>query len=189
MTLPAANTSEHELSDLEIRSYDELIAALRMRRHELGLSQMDLDHLAGFQDGYSGKLQGRAAVIALRAHALPGERKSVGGRPTKFEASFPDRCIEIMGRGFSLTAVAADLGVARATINNWFAAHPVFKEAAAIGQAMRTLHLERALLAGENGPQVNAYIFALKNAAPEDWGDRHQIDVPCSIALEIAEPC
>lgn len=37
--------------------YVELVGLLRRRRQDLGLTQLEVDHLAGFQDGYCGKLE------------------------------------------------------------------------------------------------------------------------------------
>jgi hypothetical protein len=42
-----------------------------------------------------------------------------------------------MGQGFSLTAFAGSISVARSTINEWMAANPEFSEAARVGQAKR----------------------------------------------------
>lgn len=39
------------------KKLEELIALLAKRRRDLGLAQIDLDDLAGFQDGYTGKLE------------------------------------------------------------------------------------------------------------------------------------
>lgn len=40
-----------------ILTYDELVAALRKRRVDLGLSQMTVDNMSGLQSGYTGKLE------------------------------------------------------------------------------------------------------------------------------------
>jgi hypothetical protein len=40
-----------------IRTYDDLLAALRAKRIERGLSSIELDDLSGMQDGYTGKLE------------------------------------------------------------------------------------------------------------------------------------
>jgi hypothetical protein len=39
------------------KSYYELVELLRMRRIRLGLPQLEVDQIAGFQDGYCGKLE------------------------------------------------------------------------------------------------------------------------------------
>jgi hypothetical protein len=40
-----------------IRTYDDLLAALRAKRIARGLSSIELDDLSGMQDGYTGKLE------------------------------------------------------------------------------------------------------------------------------------
>lgn len=106
----------------------------------------------------------------------PTVEKHAGGRPTKYEDRFVDELIAIMGKGYSLTAFAGSIGVARATINNWMAEHPEFLEATRVGQAKRTMALETTLLAGETGPKVTGHMFALKNADPEGWRDKQEIE-------------
>ena len=96
------------------------------------------------------------------------------GRPTKYEPEFCEQLIELMGEGLSLTAFAGEIGVARSTINEWIGAQPEFSEAVKIGQAKRTAFLERGLLSSDVGPRVTARIFALKNAAPEEWKDKQE---------------
>lgn len=98
------------------------------------------------------------------------------GRPTKYEPRFCYDCIEFMGQGYSLTAFAGSIGVSRATINNWMAEHAEFLEATRTGQAKRTMCLEKTLLAGETGPKVTGHIFALKNADPEGWKDKQEVE-------------
>lgn len=101
-----------------------------------------------------------------------------GGRPTKYLPEFCEQCIEFMGLGYSLTAFAGKIGVSRATVTTWLKEWPEFGEAAAIGQASRTMKLEETLLAGESGPKVQGHIFALKNAAPDDWKDKREVAPP-----------
>lgn len=40
-----------------ITDYGELVDALRTRRKNIGLSQLELDHRAGWTDGYASKLE------------------------------------------------------------------------------------------------------------------------------------
>jgi uncharacterized protein YpmS len=87
--------------------------------------------------------------------------------------------------GLSLTAFAGTINVARSTINEWMKEHEEFSEAVKIHQAKRTAYLERTLLSSDQGPRVTARIFALKNADPENWKDKHEIEH--SGSLDIAE--
>jgi hypothetical protein len=94
------------------------------------------------------------------------------GRPSKYEPRFAEEVIEFMAGGYSLTAFAGHILVARSTINEWMGEHPEFSEAVRIGQGARTMCLEKTLIAGETGAKVTAHIFALKNAAPEEWKEK-----------------
>jgi transposase len=94
------------------------------------------------------------------------------GRPSKYKSAYCNEVIAAGDEGLSLTAFAGIIGVCRATINNWMAEHPEFLEATKKHAAKRTLYLERGLLSSDVGPRVTARIFALKNAAPEEWADK-----------------
>ncbi|MEJ1932586.1 hypothetical protein WDZ92_20315 [Nostoc sp. NIES-2111] len=50
-----------------IRDYADLIQALRARKAELGLTNVQLDALSGLQEGYSGKLMADAGKRCWRA--------------------------------------------------------------------------------------------------------------------------
>jgi hypothetical protein len=96
------------------------------------------------------------------------------GRPTSYKFEYCDAVIECMAQGLSLTAFAGTILVARSTINKWMEEHPEFSEATKVGQAARTLWLERGLYASDSGPKTTAHIFGLKNSDPENWRDRVQ---------------
>lgn len=98
----------------------------------------------------------------------------MAGRPTKFRDTYCGEVIAAGQKGLSLTAFAGMIGVARSTINEWIASQPTFSEAVKVHAAKRTLYLEQTLLSSEQGPQVTARIFALKNADPENWKDKHE---------------
>lgn len=100
----------------------------------------------------------------------------MAGRPSKFQEAYCNEVIATMGTGLSLTAFAGEIGVARSTINVWMAEYPQFSEAVKIGTAKRVAYLERRLLDGEIGPRVTSHIFALKNADPEEWKDKREVE-------------
>jgi hypothetical protein len=83
----------------------------------------------------------------------------------------------------SLTAFAGGIGVARSTINEWINNHPEFSEAVKQHQAARTRYLEESMLSAEQGPRVTARIFALKNAAPDEWKDKTEVQHTVDEAL------
>lgn len=96
------------------------------------------------------------------------------GRPTDFRDSFGDEILSLMATGLSLVAAAAELGFHRQRVYEWVEKHPEFADTVKLAKAKRQLFLERRLLAEDAGPKVTATIFALKNAAPEDWRDKQE---------------
>ncbi|MEQ3625976.1 MAG: hypothetical protein ABNH26_08715 [Celeribacter sp.] len=97
-------------------------------------------------------------------------------RPTKYQESFCEDVEATMREGFSKMAAAGRLGVCYNTVRAWMEEHPEFLQAVKRGEAARAEFLERGLLSAETGPQVTSRIFALKNAAPDEWRDKHDFD-------------
>jgi hypothetical protein len=95
-----------------------------------------------------------------------------GGRPTKYDPAMCEAVEAFMGQGYSRMAAAGHIGICYATFREWVELHPEFSAAVKRGQAVRTVFLERGLLDAETGPQVTSRIFALKNAAPDEWRDK-----------------
>jgi hypothetical protein len=66
--------------------------------------------------------------------------------------------------------------------------HPEFADTIKLAQAKRQLFLERRLLEAKEGPVVTSTIFALKNAGPQDWRDKqeveHSVSDPLATLLE-----
>ena len=104
------------------------------------------------------------------------EKISTVGRPSTYDPSYCDVVRDMMGKGFSKTAVAGHIKVSRQRLIDWAEANPEFRDAVKEGEAMRTFKLEDDLLSAETGPQVTSRIFALKNAAPDEWKDKRELD-------------
>lgn len=100
----------------------------------------------------------------------------MAGRPTKYEPRFCEEVESLMRLGYSKTAAAGAIGVDRDTFLNWAKEFPAFFGAVKRGEAARTHKLETDLLLAPDGPNVTSRIFALKNAAPEEWKDKQAID-------------
>jgi hypothetical protein len=92
--------------------------------------------------------------------------------PADYDPQFCIDVVEVMGEGFSLTAFAGAINASRKTLNAWVADHPAFAAAVERGRAARTRALETQFLTAGTGAKVAAHVFALKNAAPEDWRER-----------------
>lgn len=103
--------------------------------------------------------------------------KGPGGRPSTYLPEYCDTVREMMATGLSKTAVAGYLKVSRQRLIDWAEANPEFRDAVKEGEAMRTFRLEQDLLSAETGPQVTSRIFALKNAAPEEWRDMKAVEM------------
>lgn len=106
------------------------------------------------------------------------EKRRLRGRPTKYRPEYCDAVIEYMRDGASLTSFAAQIGVARSSLNEWCEHHPDFSDAVKIGKAQCAAWWERLGRAGAQGADVNPtlVIFGLKNMAENDWKDRKAID-------------
>lgn len=106
------------------------------------------------------------------------EEKNLGGRPTKYRPEYCDAIIEHMSAGASMTSFAAEIDVARSTLNEWMENHPAFSEAVKIGKAKCAAWWERLGRAGAMGGDVNPtlVIFGLKNMAADDWREKQEID-------------
>jgi hypothetical protein len=109
--------------------------------------------------------------------AMTKKSKSVAvkpGRPSKYTPEMGERLIKSMAKGYSLSASAAMLGVHRETIYDWGRRFPAFSDSVKRAKAARLLKLERDLLEAPSGPVVTSRIFALKNADPTEWRDKHE---------------
>jgi hypothetical protein len=95
-----------------------------------------------------------------------------GGRPSDYDPAFCQVVEDTMRAGLSKMAAAGRIGICYNTLRNWMDAHPEFLQAVKRGEAARTEKLETDLLSAETGPQVTSRIFALKNAAPDEWRDK-----------------
>jgi hypothetical protein len=96
-----------------------------------------------------------------------------------------------MQEGASLTSFAAEIGVARSSINEWMEHNPEFSEAVKIAKAKCAAWWEargRALAQAGGGPgAATAVIFGLKNMAPEDWRDKVETHHSGELAIKRIE--
>ena len=100
------------------------------------------------------------------------------GRPSKYDPAFCDAVIDHMTDGASLTSFAAEISVARSTINEWAEHHEDFSEAIKIAKAKCAAWWEKKgrTLAVDGGGNATLVIFGLKNMAGEDWREKQAIE-------------
>lgn len=102
----------------------------------------------------------------LPAHLEPGR-----GRPSEYLPEYCQAVIDHMAQGYSLTAFAGSIRVARDTVYEWIVRHREFSDAVSRARSARVTALETKLLGSRKGAETMAAIFALKNAQPEEWRD------------------
>jgi hypothetical protein len=96
------------------------------------------------------------------------------GRPTDYTPELGEQILAKMKEGLSLAASAGELGVHRQRVYDWKDKHPEFADTISLAMVSRQAFLERRLLKADQGPVVTSTIFALKNAAAEDWRDKQE---------------
>ena len=101
-----------------------------------------------------------------------------GGRPTKYKAEYCQAAIDFMAEGYSVTAFAGHIGVARSTVFKWAEEKPEFSDALKTAQAMAAKWWEDTLrqVARTGDGNASAAIFGVKNRSGEDWRDKQEID-------------
>lgn len=92
--------------------------------------------------------------------------------PADYAPGFCRDVVAVMGEGFSLTAFAGAINASRKDLDAWSANQPDFAAAVERGRAARTRALEMQFLTAGTGAKVAAHVFALRNAAPQDWRER-----------------
>lgn len=97
------------------------------------------------------------------------------GRPTNYRQTMGDEILALMEEGLSVSAAAGALGIHRQRVYDWEKKHPKFADTIKVARCKRLLFLERRLLDASDGPTVTSSIFALKNASPEEWRERHEV--------------
>ena len=96
--------------------------------------------------------------------------------PTKFKSEYCQRIVSFMAKGFSLTAFAGKIGVARETIYAWENNHAEFGDAVKQARAVRVLYWEKRLIKAERA-EATPIIFALKNACADEWRQTPDVSV------------
>lgn len=118
------------------------------------------------------------------------------GRPTDYREEYCEGIVEFCAQGYSLTAYAGEIGVARQSITEWARVHPEFSVAVNRAKAVCAKWWEdRGRNVAENGGtggQATMAIFGMKNMSSDDFRDKteheltgkdggpieHRIDAP-----------
>lgn len=102
----------------EIHSYDELLSAVKSRRHALHLTQEQVDEIAGFHERYTSKLEmgpGKRDPFAFQlardaAKARRTERKARRNPHTKVGKALGDMSLPTLLQALRVKLVMVDAG-------------------------------------------------------------------------------
>lgn len=100
------------------------------------------------------------------------------GRPTKYDPAYCQQLVDHMALGASVQSFAAEIDVARSTINEWASVHPEFSEALSRGKAKCAAWWEKVgrNLACTGDGNASMVIFGLKNMSDGDWRDKTETE-------------
>lgn len=100
------------------------------------------------------------------------------GRPSKYKKEYCQEAIDFMKDGYSVTAFAGHIGVARSTVFKWAEENQEFSDALKTAQAKAAYWWEQSLrqVATTGQGNASAAIFGVKNRSGEEWRDKQEID-------------
>lgn len=101
------------------------------------------------------------------------------GDRTLYKPEYCDVAVGLLEQGYSMEAVAAEIGVTRVTLYNWIKEWPDFAGAVEIGKPKAAKWWEdraREAATGAADGNPTLIIFGLKNRARHEWRDAAQIE-------------
>ena len=112
------------------------------------------------------------------------------GRPPKYKPEYCDMLVEHMSEGSSMLSFAAEIDVARSTLNEWADKYPEFSEAVSRGKAKcaawwETVGRKLAVTGEGNATMV---VFGLTNMARDEWRNKQEIDHQSSDGSMTPQP-
>ena len=103
------------------------------------------------------------------------------GRPTDYDAAYCERVMELGRLGMSVVEMAADIGVARSTLEAlWPEAHPEFKEAFTQARQLSQAWWEsmgrvNLIMAPQSGTfQASVWSRSMAARFPADWREKSE---------------
>lgn len=104
------------------------------------------------------------------------QKKSIFGRPTKYDPKYCYELIEHMGLGFSFESFAGKIGVAESTINLWQNEHEDFSEAHRRGISTMRIFWEKLGIVGTTeGKNFNASAWKFNMQNKLKWRDTRDV--------------
>lgn len=136
----------------------------------------------------------------VEAYVIDDEPKRGPGRPTSYTDEMPARVFLAVPNGATLDAIANVCDVSRPTVENWMKAHEEFLGAVNAARKICDDRVEQSLFRKATGYTVTqqvydkragnireleisvpadtvSCIFFLKNRRPQDWRDKHDVEM------------
>jgi len=116
-----------------------------------------------------------------------------GGRPTLYKEEYCEEIVKCLRSGLGFNSFADSIDVCVDTLNEWAKVHPEFSAAKKRAKCGKAAAWERKSLLARDDPKRPSdatLIFMLKNAAPDEYKDRHEEDNKNdSAAARMLEGC
>ena len=114
-------------------------------------------------------------TVKTNVQACMGEDRKPVGRPNKYDPAFCEKVIELGKIGASKVEMACELGICKATFNNYENEYPEFLDAVRLAVMFSQVFWEKngRLATFGEVPNFNAttWIFNMKNRFSDDWTD------------------
>lgn len=109
-----------------------------------------------------------------------------GGRPSLYDPTYCERVIELGADGLSITGMAAEIGVDKATIMEWAKVHPEFSSALSRARAISQAWWERKgkeslVLPREVNFAQAVWTRSLACMFPDDWKESTKVEMNAKI--------
>lgn len=118
------------------------------------------------------------------------------GRPSLYNPAYCEAIVAHMADGASVSSFAAEIDVARSTINKWAEDHEEFSEALSRAKAKCAAWWEKVgrQLASTGEGNASMVIFGLKNMGKDDWQEKQLVGsdpenpLPAGFAIKFVKP-
>lgn len=109
----------------------------------------------------------------------PAPERHPGGRPTDYDPAYCESVLAWGALGKSKVWMAAEIGVAKSTLQLWEKVHPEFSAALSRAMTLSQRWWEDEGQCGMRADKFNGQVWGRSMAArfPEDWREQQNIDL------------
>lgn len=121
-------------------------------------------------------------------HVKPGICEPLSKRPHTYTPEIGRRLVDIMSKGYSLTAACAALSFTMADLHRWKAFNPQIEKDVFLGKGRRLLFWENQALdvaqSGGIGSQSTMIIYGLNNQGTDEWRNKREVEHSGQVTLQ-----